>query len=314
MSNKVDSKLPWTAFEKPSTPSKMPTTPPPASSATSGHTKANDVFIASGPMRPVPGQTKEDPYRFLPPPPPARIQGSLPTQTRQVTNIAETYQMLATNYGTGHPISITKVQVHKNGKFDPAYQKDNTFLVGLSGTEIVKGQATGFKEDFQAAFEQPSRYFEMAKKQLLANAARPLNGKKPDLIITGHSLGGYIAQQLASDPDIKARYNVKVTVTFGSPLVRNSQREGEIVRVVDAGDWVPGMSLNAALEPGKNHTEVIRRSGAKIPELSGLNPIAAHFSYDNEALWRDLGPFGKKDSRMSIQLTGKTKRFGVPTE
>ncbi len=64
-----------------------------------------------------------------------------------------------------------------------------------------------------------------------------------NLVVTGHSLGGMVAQQVAADSTIKKNYNVLNTVTFGSPLINGFQREGTVKRLGDTSDPVPYLSL-----------------------------------------------------------------------
>lgn len=112
-----------------------------------------------------------------------------------------------------------------------------------------------------------------AKEQVLPEGSR--------LVLTGHSQGGMIAQQLAADPEIRRRFEVLHTVTVGSPPIAVGAREGQTRRVVAVGDPV---ALASPLGP----LAALARRGADTAQTAFLNPIDTHrFAYTDET--RDLG-------------------------
>lgn len=135
------------------------------------------------------------------------------------------------NKGTKGPISITEAELIQGANAKRVY------LVSLSGTEFVKEQSTGILTDLLSGFELNSPY--------LLKLIEAINNNVPkgaDIIITGHSLGGMIAQQASGNAEIKNNYNVLNVVTFGSPLINPFGREGEIKRLGDTADKVPYLS------------------------------------------------------------------------
>lgn len=119
-------------------------------------------------------------------------------------------------------------------------QTYDVYLVTLSGTEDVENQTTDWKTDLQAGFGFESDYTRNVVQTILENVPEGSN-----LFIAGHSLGGMVAQQVIADEQIKERYEVKFTVTFGSPAVgQGSGREGQIRRMGVHNDVVPNLSTN----------------------------------------------------------------------
>ena len=99
-------------------------------------------------------------------------------------------------------------------------------------------QSAGWWTDLLVGFEQDNRYIQNVRAAILNNVPAGSN-----LLVTGHSLGGMVAQQVAADSQIKSNYNVLNTVTFGSPLIDGFQREGTVKRLGDTSDPVPYLSL-----------------------------------------------------------------------
>lgn len=119
-------------------------------------------------------------------------------------------------------------------------QTYDVYLVTLSGTEDVENQTTDWKTDLQAGFGFESDYTRNVVQTILENVPEGSN-----LFIAGHSLGGMVAQQVIANEQIKEKYEVKFTVTFGSPAVgQGSGREGQIRRMGVHNDVVPNLSTN----------------------------------------------------------------------
>ena len=152
---------------------------------------------------------------------------------RTFTTAPEIYTYVRDGYnqGTLGPISITKGTL-KNG-----LSSKTVYLITLSGTEIVLNQSTEVVTDLLSGFNLKSAYYYNVVNTVLANVPVGSN-----LIIAGHSLGGMIAQQVAADPTLKAKYNIINTVCFGSPLLSAGSREGTVKRLGDVSDPVPYLS------------------------------------------------------------------------
>lgn len=161
-----------------------------------------------------------------------------PNQTGKINGAAELAQFVFAGYNAGAhgPVSITPATLRQGNTSRQVH------LVGISGTEAVENQSTGWLTNLKSGFQQNNPGLRNARQAILDTV--PAGA---DLVLAGHSQGGMIAQQLAADPAIKARYNVINTVAFGSPLISAGQREGEVHRIAAAGDPVPRASLQSVV-------------------------------------------------------------------
>jgi len=161
-----------------------------------------------------------------------------PNQTGKINGAAELAQFVFAGYNGGEhgPVSITPATLRQGNTSRQVH------LVGISGTEAVANQSTGWITNLKSGFQQNNPGLRNARQAILDTV--PAGA---DLVLAGHSQGGMIAQQLAADPTIKSRYNVINTVAFGSPLISAGQREGEVHRIAAAGDPVPRASLQSVL-------------------------------------------------------------------
>jgi len=213
--------------------SKTPTLDPYSkSSFEMASVKTVDTF-ANRPVasHPSPDQLKSDFHGLKPGTPSAN-------QTGQINNAADMAQYVFAGYNGGKygPVSIAPATIHQGGKDKQAY------LVGISGTEGVPNQSTGWITNFKAGFMVNNPGLRNAKDAIFRSVPEGSN-----LVLAGHSQGGMIAQQLAADPDIKKHYNVVDTETFGSPLVNAGQREGEVHRIAARLDPVPQLSAQSVM-------------------------------------------------------------------
>ncbi len=84
---------------------------------------------------------------------------------------------------------------------------------------------------------------------------------------------------------------------------RGEGREGEIRRIADRSDLVPGTSVNAVFNPIRDHFGVERRGG-------DVNPIRAHLdSYVNEDLWRGVDALGHTNGNATLEFRPNNRRF-----
>lgn len=130
--------------------------------------------------------------------------------------------------------------------------KTQVYVVGLAGTEFMFNEPRGVMTDLQVGFEQDNFYIREIRKVVCNVVPRGAN-----VIFTGHSLGGMVAQQASGDTILKARYNIINTVSFGSPLINPIGREGDVKRLGDTADIVPYMSAQTIIRP--------------IHQIAGLN-------------------------------------------
>ena len=175
------------------------------------------------------------------------------------------------------------------------------YLVTLSGTENVDGQSTNWTSDFQSAFELESDYKKNVRMHMLESIPENSN-----VILAGHSLGGMIAQQIASDKAIKKQFNVLRTITFGSPLVSPFGREGKLKRFVDSIDVVPHLSLsNVVLKAAKVHDYQVNYA------VSGYTNVndAHQESYVDNKVWARYDFLGNKNGDAKFTFYKEDKEY-----
>ena len=201
------------------------------------------------------------------------------------------------NNGKG-TISITKgVLTYKNWWWT---EKENVYVVCMSGTDFgAKNSTTGVITDLLSGFEFDNKYVRNIKKAIMENV--PANS---NIILTGHSLGGMVAQQVAADRDIKAKYNIMNTVTFGSPLIKGLSREGMVRRLGDTSDVVPYLSVSTFTNIVWQAAGLNRENGGY-----GAKAITAHNqSYNRQDVWGAYDVCGQKRGSRKLELDLSTTR------
>ena len=204
------------------------------------------------------------------------------------------------------------------------------YLVCIAGTEIIGGHANNADADLMSGFNLPNQYEREVRRIIEENIPKGSN-----LMITGHSLGGMIAQQVCADSQLKEDYNILYTIAFGSPVVKGqSGYEGTLYRLCDKNDYVTylGVGSNLALNFSKDlledkglslaSTGTVTRDGGYSgngitnviahPELN--NPHSAHMSYINEQTWGDVDVCGIPNGTHQLKLDKSTcQRFVTDT-
>ena len=202
--------------------------------------------------------------------------------------------------GSPGPISIVEARVNRGDG------PEDVTLVGLAGTDVARvrdsDQAVGVREDVLVGLGSSNNaYFREAKAAILANV-EPGGA----VVLTGHSLGGMVAQQLAADPELKDQYDITNTVTFGSPLIRPGQREGEVQRLGDAGDPVPQLSVEGMLLPAWRDFGLNR----EVSEYSTQGIVAAHNeSYLDDRVWGRYDALGDRGGSATLTYDPSEVRF-----
>ena len=157
-------------------------------------------------------------------------------------------------------------------------------LVLLGGTEFVANQATGVLEDIATGFEIDTDYTRAvvaAIKEHIAPSER--------LIITGLSLGGMVAQQVAANKELKAKYDITKVLCFGAPLIKPFKRSN-CVRFVDASDIVPRLSVHSILSP---LSEILKRKEQRRMRSEYRDAARAHaLSYVAAMVWDQYDVMG----------------------
>lgn len=221
---------------------------------------------------------------------------ALADDTHTYTSAPEIYRLVRDGYnqGTKGPISITK------GTLKSGWTTKTVYLVTLSGTELVFNQSTEVLTDLFSGFNLKNAYYYNVVNVIKQNVPRNAN-----LVLAGHSLGGMIAQQVAADSTIKARYNVLNTVCFGSPLLAAGFREGTVRRLGDISDVVPYLSGNLFVTPIRAVLGLNREDGGYY-----LQPITAHnASYGRADVWGKYDVTGAKYGSAKLTLDLSTRTF-----
>jgi len=220
--------------------------------------------------------------------------GESPNATGLIRNAAELAQFVGAGYNRGDmgPLSIAPARLREGA------QSRDVFLVALSGTEPVTGQSTSWGTNLRSGLDRENDGLRNAREALLQLP----EGSR--LILSGHSQGGMIAQQLAADPDIRRRFEVLNTVTFGSPPISVGSREGSVRRLVAAGDPV---ALASPLGP----FAALARRGQDSFSTPFLNPLDIHGrSYTDET--RAMGrrdALGSPRGQAVIEFDPAQRRF-----
>lgn len=208
--------------------------------------------------------------------------------TYQDVTALSNYCFQGYNEGKKGPITIVPATLQQG------WWKTKVYLIGLSGTETVDNQATGFVTDLLAGFEQDNRYLRAVVSAIEKNVP-----KRSKLVFCGHSLGGMVAQQCAANETLKKDYTIKNTITFGSPLIRGFEREGSVKRLGDTSDKIPYYSVST-LNGGIlwQYAGLNREDG----QYGGMeNWLTAHIeSYTREEVWGDYDVLGQKNGKATI--------------
>ena len=210
-------------------------------------------------------------------------------------------------FGNEGPITMAQAELSTR----PG-RTESVTLVGLSGLDLPRSrdedQGVGIKESLIVGFgSDDNAYFREAKEAILDNVA-----EGSTIVLAGHSLGGMVAQQLAADDELQDRYDIRNTVTFGSPLIRPGQREGTVTRIGDAGDPVPLLSLEGTLFFLWNLLGLNR----ELTEYSTQGILAAHNdSYVDGEAWRGWDALGREGGRATLSVDPDTVRsFAAPRD
>jgi hypothetical protein len=198
------------------------------------------------------------------------------------------------------PISITKGVLNYNNWLG---QSKDVYVVCLSGTDTsAENQTTGWWTDLLSGFEFNNKYVKNIKKVMSENI--PAGS---DVIVTGHSLGGMVAQQVVSDSTLKKNYNFLNTVTFGSPLINGFTREGTVKRLGDTSDVVPYLSVSTFLNVFWQTLGLNKEDGGY--SVLDMQFHAHNESYNRTDVWGAYDVTGTKNGSKTLTLDFATTQF-----
>lgn len=202
---------------------------------------------------------------------------------------------LGYNEGVYGPITVQQGTLTESGATKAIY------LITLSGTETVINQSTGYLTDLLVGFNQNNAY--------LTNVVAVITNNIPsnsNLVLAGHSLGGMVAQQVAANTSIKNNYNVLHTVTFGSPLLCATSREGVVKRLGDTSDVVPYLSATGSVSQEVWKIIGLQRENGGY----GLNAYKAHTeSYLRSDEWGKYDAVGVKNGSATLKINVDTLTY-----
>lgn len=197
------------------------------------------------------------------------------------------------NPDSNGPIAIAPATLIKKNALGKE-TKTQVYVVGLAGTEFMFNEPRGVITDLQVGFEQNNFYIREIRKVVCNVVPRGAN-----VIFTGHSLGGMVAQQASGDTVLKARYNIINTVSFGSPLINPIGREGQVKRLGDTADIVPYMSAQTFVRPIHQIAGLNREDGG----YAAKEFAQAHMkSYLRKDVWGAYDVLGVKGGNAKIVI------------
>lgn len=178
--------------------------------------------------------------------------------------------------------------------------------------EEVIDSAAGFLEYIEAAMGLTNEYTYDAyyvlhnyREQLVDNGTISENDK-PDLIIVGLSLGGLIAQQVASLEAIQDQFNVINVVTYGAPIIAQHDIASttQVQRMVDTVDAVPKLSVYQYDYNIDGYNSQYDNNNAVVRTGVFETFIGTHsLSYVMESVWGDVDVLGFENGGAKLTFT-----------
>ena len=216
------------------------------------------------------------------------------------TNVADVGTFVFDGYNQGEQGSIQIIQGNYTSN------RGNTFpiyVIFVSGTENevqYKVSNSGLSVDFAMFNIKNSPYYYRIKTIIRENIPE---GSR--IAFVGHSLGGMMTQQLATDTTLKNEYIIKYDLCLGAPLIQpDDEREGGLQRLGDKSDIVPYETANLLTHP-KESLRYSRESGDY-----GILFWTAHMnSYKNADVWGEYDVTGKKGGSATLELDLSTRQF-----
>ncbi len=216
-----------------------------------------------------------------------------------LSNAAETNAFVIVSKEFTVPVRLVPAELTENG------ETENVWLVALLGVKPVKGQVNVTKNTFPAAFNKSNPYYDFVKALLLEKVPAG-----ETLVFACHSLGGMVAQQLRTDPELKAAYEIRNVVTCGSPyiMVKEAEAEGVLHRMADKFDAVPFLSPATLVCLSKQLGTAHREDGGYF-----FDPDGAHnLSYSRAEIWGGYDALGVPGGSAALSFDpGAVQSFGA---
>jgi len=167
-------------------------------------------------------------------------------------------------------------------------------LIMLSGFDEVDDNSEDIKKELKSNFKQADEYVDSVVKNINDNCK-----ENDNIILAGYSLGGSIAQKVASSESIANKYNVIATVTFGAPASSSYASSGINRQLCDKNDIVTSLDSSGGgffdIFSGGDYGTIKEDGGYKD------NQKAAHVeSYSRDDVWGKYDALGKKNGKTNI--------------
>lgn len=204
-------------------------------------------------------------------------------------NAAElmSFVLVSTDFTT--PIRVVPAVLSENGE-----EKD-VYLVALMGVKSNPNQVNSSSNLFAAAFNRDNAYSDLVKEVMFENIP-----EGSSVILSGHSMGGMVAQHLRADKELIESYDIIHTVTSGSPYIitGSAETEGNLVRLCDRFDAIPYLSPATLFCLSKQIKTATWENGGYL-----FNPDGAHnLSYMRADVWGGYDALGIKNGTASINV------------
>ncbi|MCQ2480253.1 MAG: alpha/beta hydrolase [Clostridia bacterium] len=184
--------------------------------------------------------------------------------------------------------TFQKGTLYTNGK-----SKGTVYVISLIGSSRKwdKNDIRGVQTCIKSGMGKDNMYLDA-----VVAAAKKDIPKDAKVVLVGHSLGGMIAQQFAANEEMKKRFQIINTLTMGSPYIVTEEREGDLHRMVDSGDYIPYLST-AFLDNWSAGNYTKEDNGYKG------NPKGAHYdSFVSGKAWLKYDCFGILNGTNKIEI------------
>ncbi|MDP5226819.1 MULTISPECIES: hypothetical protein [Arthrobacter] len=203
-----------------------------------------------------------------------------------------TLRTVQTSYGTaeplrdGTPFQGKQNQIPESSVIvDKALRKDGSWavLVSVPGVQNTGQKSARTTNDLYAAVmtanqeNNPGKYLTQSQVTVMKALEAEKIGKKDQMVITGHSLGGMNAVALATDKDFREKYTVRAVTTAGSPVGNSVGRipaDTSVLAMENDQDPVP--ALDHAVNPGRDHVTTATMEVASSGGPLGPHQIASY--------------------------------------